>query len=505
VDGVAGALCALYREGVFYGAAFTEPGGTAVIDIEGVLPALQEVTLTVTSFNAIPYFGSVTVGEAYTAIAEVSPSFLSAELESNSVASETLLIGNAGEAQSILQYDVAVTDAGMARQLDESGMAAEPDVCEPGATLDLVFTLSNEGADGEWFRGASLSFPSGVVVNSCTDFIVSDRELEWDGAVGDGALVTWEGDWWNVVYPGEEAVATVNVTVDDGFSGNVQMIYGLEGDGYGAPPHSLSGTLVIDCAVEPLLTLLTPNGNEAWGIGESHDITWVPTGVPLLMLDIFCSLDGGRTWDPVVEGTEDDGVFAWVVDAAVSDDCLVRIALSAASNTDDVSDASFSIFQPVDWLSVAPSSGTVAAGEVDPIEVAFDTAGMPDGDYFADIVVTSNGGDPVVIPVTLHVGSAGVDDRVPQKPVAYGNFPNPFWSSTGIAFSVPRTMWVRLSVYTVSGRLVREVEDRLFGVGRHVVPWDGTGSDGAVMPEGVYFYRLEAGKEEITGKMLLLR
>jgi hypothetical protein len=189
----------------------------------------------------------------------------------------------------------------------------------------------------------------------------------------------------------------------------------------------------------------------------------------------------------------------------VSDDCLVRIALSTAPDLDDVSDASFSIFQPVDWLSVAPASGTVAAGEADSIEVAFDTTGMPDGEYFADIVITSNGGDPVVIPVTLHVGSAGVDDRVPRKPVVYGNFPNPFWPSTGIAFSVPSTTWVRLSVYTVSGRLVREVEDRLYGAGRHVVTWDGTGAGGDVMPEGVYLYRLEAGSEDLTGKMLLLR
>jgi hypothetical protein len=505
VDGVEGALCSLFRDGVSYGAAFTDAGGTAVIDIETVLPALQEVTVTVTSFNAMPYFGSVTVSEAYTPLVDVTPSFVSASLAAGATSSDTLTIGNAGEPQSILQYVIEVTDAGMARQLDESGMAAEPDVCEPGATLDLVFTMSNDSGDGEWFRGASLAFPAGVVVNSCTGFVVSDRELAWDGAAGDGARVTWAGDWWNVVYPGEEAVATVNVTIDSEFSGNVDIIYGLEGDGYGEPPHSLSGTLVIDCAVEPLVTILTPNGNEAWGIGEPHAITWEATGVPSLLLDIFYSLDGGRTWDTLVAGIEDDGEYTWIVDAAVSDDCLVRVALSAAPDVDDVSDASFSIFQPIDWLVVTPSSGAVTAGDTDAIEVTFDTTGMPDGDYFADIVITSNGGDPVVVPVTLHVGSAGVDDRVPGKAVVYGNFPNPFWPSTGIAFSVPGTTEVKLSIYTVSGRLVGEIENRLFGAGRHVIPWDGTGPDGDVMPEGVYFYKLETDSEVLTGKMLLLK
>ncbi len=504
VEGVEGALCALSHGGVSYGAAFTDAGGTAVIDIEGVLPVNEDVAVTVTSFNATPYFGSVHVGEGYDAIIDAVPLFLSVSMEPDGTATDTLTIGNTGEPLSVLHYSIEIADSGMTRSFDGSGITVAPATCEPGATLDLVFTLANESTDGEWVNGASLDFPDGVVVNSCTDFLVSDRALAWGGASGNGAYVTWEGDWWNVVYPGETAVATLNVTVDAGFTGNVGIVFGLQGDGYGEPPHSLSGTLVIDCAIDPLLTLLTPNGNEVWGVGEARDITWDPSGVPLLV-DILCSVDGGASWTTVVAATEDDGEHTWVVDAPVSDDCLVKVSLTVDPNVDDVSDASFSIYQPIEWLSVIPAGGDVVAGATASVEVQYDTADMPYGDYYADIVITSNGGEPVVIPVTLRVASTGADDRIPQKAVVYGNYPNPFYPSTRIAFSIPEATRIRLLVYNVGGRLVRTLVDNVYGPGRHAIPWDGKGASGEELPDGVYFYRLVAGATELTGKMVILQ
>jgi hypothetical protein len=62
VPGVVGALCALSDSGAYLGSAFTGSNGVAVITIQGSLPAGEDITLTVTSFNRIPYIGSVTVG-----------------------------------------------------------------------------------------------------------------------------------------------------------------------------------------------------------------------------------------------------------------------------------------------------------------------------------------------------------------------------------------------------------------------------------------------------------
>ncbi|MCH7860079.1 MAG: choice-of-anchor D domain-containing protein, partial [Candidatus Marinimicrobia bacterium] len=62
----------------------------------------------------------------------------------------------------------------------------------------------------------------------------------------------------------------------------------------------------------------------------------------------------------------------------------------------------------VNWLSAAPSAGTVPAGSSLDIALTFDAAGMLGGDYHADIVITSN--DPITpesrIPVHLDVTGA---------------------------------------------------------------------------------------------------
>ena len=56
-----------------------------------------------------------------------------------------------------------------------------------------------------------------------------------------------------------------------------------------------------------------------------------------------------------------------------------------------------------EWLSFTPTSGIVNYGETTEINVAFDGDGLEAGDYTANIIVTSNGGDNVVIPVTFTV------------------------------------------------------------------------------------------------------
>ncbi len=85
------------------------------------------------------------------------------------------------------------------------------------------------------------------------------------------------------------------------------------------------------------------------------------------------------------------------------------------------------------------------------------------------------------------------------------NRPNPFNPSTEIRFSLPHRCAVRLNVFDVAGRLVRVLHDGTLGPGRHSIVWDGTNNAGRAVGSGVYFYRLRAGKEAISKKMVLLK
>jgi hypothetical protein len=95
----------------------------------------------------------------------------------------------------------------------------------------------------------------------------------------------------------------------------------------------------------------------------------------------------------------------------------------------------------------------------------------------------------------------------PAMPLTlYQNKPNPFNPSTTISFYLPQESVVGLEVYDISGRLVsRLIAGERRGAGTHNVEWTGRDSRGAVVSSGVYFYRLSAGKENISRKMVLLR
>lgn len=80
------------------------------------------------------------------------------------------------------------------------------------------------------------------------------------------------------------------------------------------------------------------------------------------------------------------------------------------------------------------------------------------------------------------------------------NHPNPFTDITKICFNVPFRTRVLLNVYDQSGREVRVLTDRELAPGRYEVLFDGKR-----LPEGVYFYRMQAGEFIQTRKFVLLR
>ncbi len=160
----------------------------------------------------------------------------------------------------------------------------------------------------------------------------------------------------------------------------------------------------------------------------------------------------------------------------------------------------------ITWLSMNPASGEVPSGETDVVEVTFDTHGLSDGIYEAEIIVLSNGGRATV-PVELRAGEyADVADRggvnvLSLQPAR----PNPFAQTTGIAFSLPQTGIARLGIYDLSGRLVRTLASGTLEAGSHRYAWDGRNDRGQAMAGGVYLYRLETEQENLTGKVTVLR
>jgi hypothetical protein len=94
---------------------------------------------------------------------------------------------------------------------------------------------------------------------------------------------------------------------------------------------------------------------------------------------------------------------------------------------------------------------------------------------------------------------------IPLDFALYQNVPNPFNPNTTIAFDVPNSAPVRLTIYDVSGALVRVLVDRDMSPGRKQVAWDGKDSMGRSVASGVYFYRLDTPTFSKSRKMIMLR
>lgn len=93
------------------------------------------------------------------------------------------------------------------------------------------------------------------------------------------------------------------------------------------------------------------------------------------------------------------------------------------------------------------------------------------------------------------------------------NYPNPFSSNTTFTFqhNLTKALDVKIKVYTIAGRLIREIEQ--FNIlDKFVrVPWDGRDRDGDELANGTYLYKLIVEstdgefRETVLGKLAVIR
>jgi hypothetical protein len=201
-----------------------------------------------------------------------------------------------------------------------------------------------------------------------------------------------------------------------------------------------------------------------------------------------------------------DGSLPWIVTAPISALCRIRVTDVADPGITDTGDGLFTVYRALTWITLDRSHGSVPQGSSDDIEVILDTRGLPLDTYEAEIVISHNAGDPVVVPVTLIVESdlSAIGDDSARLVLAR-NQPNPFNPRTTISFTLPAADRVNLSVYDVRGRRVRTLLDGGLSAGTHFVIWEGKNDAGQNLASGVYFYHLHTATESLSKKMLLLK
>ena len=102
---------------------------------------------------------------------------------------------------------------------------------------------------------------------------------------------------------------------------------------------------------------------------------------------------------------------------------------------------------------------------------------------------------------------AGVSDLNNSGPKEFNlsqNYPNPFNPSTVIKYSVPESGMVTLKVYDILGNTVTTLVNNYKSAGNYQAVFNADAA-GNSLASGIYLYRLVAGKEVITKKMMLVK
>jgi hypothetical protein len=159
------------------------------------------------------------------------------------------------------------------------------------------------------------------------------------------------------------------------------------------------------------------------------------------------------------------------------------------------------------WIIVAPERGNLLGGETEPVEVIFDTHGVDVGSYEAQIIVSAPNVASVTVTALLEVSAdpSAVDGRGKTATLTLMPAqPNPCAGATALAFSLPQAESVRLAIYDMNGRLVRNLLTGPADAGAHLSIWDGRDDQGRRAADGVYFSRLDAAGQSLSQKVMVL-
>jgi len=109
-----------------------------------------------------------------------------------------------------------------------------------------------------------------------------------------------------------------------------------------------------------------------------------------------------------------------------------------------------------------------------------------------------------IVPLSM-VSTDISGDLAPTPELLAQNYPNPFNPITVISYHLSKSETVTMSIYDLKGQRIRRLVNELQGAGSHSVIWDGKNDCGETAASGTYVYRIEAGQQIQSHKLVLLK
>jgi len=185
----------------------------------------------------------------------------------------------------------------------------------------------------------------------------------------------------------------------------------------------------------------SPNGGEEWPLNSSQNIEWTSENVELVKIEI--SRNNGTTWAVIDTALESTGIYTWIVNGIISNQCRIKISDNSNNQIFDISDSPFRI-------------------------------------------------TPIV----------GVEDEktTPKEFSLAQNYPNPFNPTTKIRYQLPQESKVVIKIYNILGSEVMEILNEQKDAGIYEIEFN---SD--KLSSGTYIYKIITDNFVETKKMLLMK
>ena len=125
--------------------------------------------------------------------------------------------------------------------------------------------------------------------------------------------------------------------------------------------------------------------------------------------------------------------------------------------------------------------------------------------YLADNKGMSRGPGQVLI---TSVKNNGVKNNIPNNYLRVKAFPNPFNPVTTISITIPEQLSnsiVKLFIYDIQGRLVKNLLYKNIPAGNYLFKWDGKNEDGVSAASGIYITNLRVAGQVESCKIILLK
>ena len=202
-----------------------------------------------------------------------------------------------------------------------------------------------------------------------------------------------------------------------------------------------------------------------------------------------------RVWDTPYKGADEAEGLPVEMGSFTSSVSGSNVVLSWTTKTEK-NNAGFEIQRKSTtegWTVIGHVSGTGTSTLENSYN--FTDKNLAAGKYSYRIKQTDFGGS-----YTFYALSGEVEIASPAVYSLSQNYPNPFNPSTTIEYTIPEDGLVNISIYSLTGELVKTLVNSDVKSGRHNVTFDASS-----LSSGTYFYTVRANNFTATKKMILLR